>query len=423
MLRNGGFAGMFGGAGLGRMFSASVGGQISWLIPFSLLTLAVATGAGIASIRAKRAAEPAQRAGWVMWGSWLVVTALVLSYAQGIFHSYYTTMLAPAIAAISAAGLGRLWRYHRRGSAMSALLLPLGVAITAAWAYVVVSRDTDWNGWAGPAVVGVGLAAVLTLVVAKLVGLAALGAASPTRRAQAAASSWAGLALGGVALLIVPAVWSTATAFGARTGGVMAAAGPATGFLGGLRGGLRGGPLGGVSGHPGGSGDGRPDVGPDAGPGFGGFTQGSLPVGEARILDYATTHAPHAAITLAIEGGAMQAAPFIIDSNATVIGMGGFMGSDNAPTVPALARWVTTGKLRYVLGPSAVGGGRGSPAGGLAAGFGRGSAAQARETWVARHCAVVDPSAYGGSTGAARAGGGWFDAPQTLYRCPAGRAA
>jgi hypothetical protein len=44
-----------------------------------------------------------------LWGGWLLVTTVVFSYTQGIWHPYYTTMLSPAIAPISAAGLVRFF--------------------------------------------------------------------------------------------------------------------------------------------------------------------------------------------------------------------------------------------------------------------------------------------------------------------------
>ncbi|WP_246292377.1 ArnT family glycosyltransferase [Lentzea indica] len=193
---------MFGGqAGAARMFDASVGGQISWLLPLCLLVLVTVSVAGVLRRRRKLPGNPAERAGWFMWGSWLLVTAAVFSFAQGIFHPYYTTMLAPAVAAISAAGLMMFWR----AKSFVRFLLPLGIAITAAWAFVVVSRDTSFHGWTRWAVLGIAAVAIVVL----LAGL---------RRA--------GLVAAVVAMLLTPAVWSTASAAAATGGGVMPAAGP-----------------------------------------------------------------------------------------------------------------------------------------------------------------------------------------------------
>lgn len=383
-----GFAGRFGGGtGLGRMFSPSVGGQIAWLIPLSLLVIVVVVVAEVLRLRAHGAVRHMDRAMWLMWGSWLIVMAVVFSYAQGIFHSYYTTALAPAIAALSAAGLAMFWRHYRAPGGMSWVLLPIATALTAAWAYVLVSRNSDWYGWAAPTVAVVGTLAVLALVVARLAGGMPKGLAR------------AGLVLTGVAVLLAPAVWSAGTAFAttrATSSGAMAQAGPAGGF-------------GGFTGGRGGFG--RHDFGDRgfADFGRGGFGGGrgsaTLTAQQRQILDYVTRNAPHARIPLAIEGGAMQAAPWIIGSDATVIGMGGFAGSDNAPTIAQLSQWTATGQLGYVLG----GGGGGF--GGATGGTGATDYAAQRDQWVTQHCAVVSPGAYGGSSG------GGFGGAQTLYRC------
>ncbi|CAM5271673.1 Glycosyltransferase RgtA/B/C/D-like domain-containing protein OS=Streptomyces griseorubiginosus OX=67304 GN=AQJ54_41180 PE=4 SV=1 [Streptomyces griseorubiginosus] len=98
----GGFGGGFGGAsGLGRLFNAQVGGQISWLLPLSALALAVALAGVVMRRRGMLSADALLPAsGWLLWGTWLVVCAAVYSTQKGIFHPYYTTQLAPAIAAL-----------------------------------------------------------------------------------------------------------------------------------------------------------------------------------------------------------------------------------------------------------------------------------------------------------------------------------
>ncbi|RAS60598.1 4-amino-4-deoxy-L-arabinose transferase-like glycosyltransferase [Lentzea atacamensis] len=339
---------MFGGqAGPARMFDAAVGGQISWLLPLSLLVLAAVAVAGVLRRRAGIPGNAPERAGWFMWGGWLLVAAAVFSFARGIFHPYYTTMLAPAIAAISAAGLMMFWRARSRVR----FLLPLSVAITAAWAFAVVSRDTAWHGWTRWAVLGVAVVAIIGL----LAGL---------RRA--------GLVAALVAVLLTPAVWSAATAARATGNGVMPAAGPMM-------------PLGGGP-PPGAQPNGRqnrPQIGMM--PGMGG-NRGELTEEQRRILNYAKENSGGAEITLAVSGPAQAAAPYIMGSDEVVIGMGGFSGSDNAPSVGQLQEWVSSGKLKFVLSP----GERGGPRGG-------GRDDKGRQEWIQQHCSKVDPSAYGGS--------------------------
>ncbi|HEX7307280.1 MAG TPA: hypothetical protein VF330_30535, partial [Lentzea sp.] len=240
-------------------------------------------------------------------------------------------------------------------------LLPLSVAVTAVWAYVVVSRDTAFHGWTRWVVLGVAAVAIVVL----LLGL---------RRA--------GLVAAVVAMLLTPAVWSTATAATASSNGGIPSAGPNTPGGGGFqvfRGGQQ--PPGGV---PQQRQNGRGDRGQAPG-GFGG-ERASLTDEQKRILDYAKEHGGGAEITLAVAGSSQAASPFILGSDEVVIGMGGFSGSDNAPSVDQLQAWVAEGKLKFVLsGGDRMGGGPG------------GRSDHGRQEWISQHCTAVDPSAYGGS--------------------------
>ncbi|MDQ1660470.1 MAG: hypothetical protein QOJ68_450, partial [Blastococcus sp.] len=74
--------GGWGATGLGRMFGAEVGGQVAWLLPTALFLLV----AGLVAVgRAPRTDR--RRAGLLLWGGWLIVTALVFSLMAGIFHA------------------------------------------------------------------------------------------------------------------------------------------------------------------------------------------------------------------------------------------------------------------------------------------------------------------------------------------------
>ncbi len=119
--RHGGFGG-FGdqSQGLSRLFGGEFGFEIGWLVPAALLaTVLVVLSRG----RAPR--TDMVRAAAILFGGWLVVDGLVLSFMHGSIHAYYCLSIAPPVAAMFAIGVHELWRYrekwlYRAGLAVSA---------------------------------------------------------------------------------------------------------------------------------------------------------------------------------------------------------------------------------------------------------------------------------------------------------------
>ena len=79
------------------------------------------------------------------WGGWLLVSAAVFSFGQGVIHTYYAVALAPAIAALVAIGASIWWR--RRESTAARLLAAFVLASSAVWACVLLARTPAWNQW------------------------------------------------------------------------------------------------------------------------------------------------------------------------------------------------------------------------------------------------------------------------------------
>ncbi|MGW7260432.1 ArnT family glycosyltransferase [Streptomyces sp. NPDC054834] len=375
----------FGGsAGLYRMFNDIMGGQISWLIPFAAVALA---GGLVLRGRAPRTAP--QRAALVLWGGWFVLHYLTFSLAEGTFHPYYVTAMAPGIAALAGAGGVLLYRAFREGGAAVGVpplersrewgrgwVLPGAVAVSAVWAVVLLQRVSGSGAvyTVAEVVVGVtGAVSVLGLLAGRfmrrqrLMGLAALTAV--------------------VALLAGPAAYAVSAAT-AGTNGTNPTAGPTTGGMGGggqrSSGGAPSGTKPGAGGSASASG-GQPMSGGQStgqrpsgsgGGGMGGGTQVS-----SEMITYLKKHQDGATWLVAVATD-QTASSVILESGEPVISMGGWSGSDNAMTLAKLKSLVKAGKLHYVM----VGAG------------GQGSNSEIT-AWVKKHGTAVKSSAYSsGST-------------------------
>ncbi|HEY6379255.1 MAG TPA: glycosyltransferase family 39 protein [Candidatus Dormibacteraeota bacterium] len=381
----GGAAGSrWGPTGWNRLFLADFGGQISWLLPGALILL----GAGLwLTRRAPRTDR--MRAAFFLWGGSLVVTCAVISYASGIIHPYYTVVMAPAVAALVGMGVTVLWK--RRAQWFSRLALAGALAATAIWSYVLLGRSPDWYPALRTAVIVVGLAAAV-----------ALAAMPKVRGRMAAGIGAAGLC----AALAGPAAYTVDTVLTPHSGAIPSAGptltstlggGPGGGFAGGAPNGFGGGganpPAGGFGGaglspptgfngppsaNGGGAGaPGAPGVSTGGGPG--GFLNASTPGRALRAL--LTASASHYTWAAAVVDS-NSAAGYQLATGDPIMAIGGFNGTDPAPTLAEFEAYVQQGRVHYFI---AGGGGAG---GGGFGGFGGGGAstnASAITSWVAGH--------------------------------------
>ncbi len=377
-----------GSAGLTRLFAADMGGQVSWLLPAALISLAAMAWLSWRAARTDR-----RRAAALLWGGWLLITGGVFSFMAGIIHPYYTVALVPPISALTGIGAVLLWR--ERDQLWARLTLAGALLATAAWGYVLLDRAPGWLPWLRGLVVATGvLAAALVLAAPALArrdGPVPLPGRAGGRMLAALAVP---LAL--ITALAGPAAYSIDTAATAHTG-ALPTAGPAVAAFGGSGGGPGGtGPGGariagggaarggtGAAGGPPGQfpgGAGRmppagatgaqrpPGAGGAGGPGgLGGNTQVATAL--TRLLRDGAAGYRWAAATV----GSESAAPLQLASGDPVMAIGGFNGSDGAPTLAQFQRLVAAGEIHYFVGANQ-------------ASFGGGSGAAAQITaWVRAH--------------------------------------
>ncbi|MEV5572265.1 glycosyltransferase family 39 protein [Spirillospora sp. NPDC052269] len=409
----GGFGGGFGGqSGIGRLFGGELGGQISWLLPFA----AIALVAGLVLVW-RRPRTDLVRASLVLWGAWLAVHFVVFSFSEGTFHPYYTTAMAPAVAALVGGGGVLLFGAYRR-SARWSWVLAAAVAATGAWAFVLLNRTPHWH----PALRWLVLAGTVLAVANLLAGRLLRRAGVPF--------TLAGLTLALVAGLAGPGAYAVSAA-SSPVNGSNPLAGPNSGHgfgPGGRMGGRGDDRLRGFGGMPPGMGNagngaargsGLPGYGTPPGGQGGANGQGGFagrrgfggPGGEVsdQMVSYLEKHQDGAQWLVAVSN-AQAASSIILKTGRAVIAMGGFTGTDKAMSVSKLESYVRQGKLHYIVVSE---GGMGRD--------GRGGS-EAVTAWVKQNGTLVQPSEYGESASAAAGTGtGSFGSPMgggttQLYR-------
>jgi 4-amino-4-deoxy-L-arabinose transferase-like glycosyltransferase len=277
-----------GGQGLLRMFDTGLGGQISWFLPFAI----VGVVGGLCLTRG-RARTDLEWGGFVFWGRVFLSYFAVFDDARGIFHPYYTVVMAPAVGALAGAGAVALWRLGQR-SMRWAWLLPATIVGTALWAEVLLARASGYVPWLGRTVMFTGIAAALVLFFAMTRGRSV---------------PWLPVAAGVVAaasMLASPLAYSLTTV--GKVTSDPATAGPA-------------------------------DVGRDV---------ASSAKVDVALVNYLEHHEGSAADLVAVTGS-KTAAKFILLSGKPVIAMGGYTGLDPAPTLGVFEHLVATGTFHYVF--------------------------------------------------------------------------
>ena len=345
----------FGGSpGVTRLFNNGMGDQVMWLAPIA----GVAAAAGVVAAARRRRLD-ARVASLVLFTGWAGVTYLLFAFAEGIFHNYYVSLLAPAVAALVGIGAALLRDAGRVGRAVAAATL----LVTALLQHQLIAR-LDAYRWLRVAV-PVAIAAVAT---------AWLFAAA--RRVEAPRLIRSTITASAAVVLLAPGIWAANGTRVAQSGSFPAAR-PATAAGVGGFGGLGG--AGGVAGGfpangelpPGFPAGGELPPGFPAGgelpPGFtagGGAPGGGAPGGfgggalDASLLSW--LRGQHTTETWIVAVSSSMQADAAIIGGDSVLAMGGFSGGDPAMDTNRLASLVAAGKLRFVMS----GGGFGAAGGG-----------------------------------------------------------
>jgi hypothetical protein len=276
------------------------------------------------------------------------------------------------------------------------------VAVTAWWSYVLLGRSPDFLPWLRIVVLIGGLLAAALLASAGRAPRRLLGAAL----AVAALTAIAGPAAYAVETVDTPHTGAIPTA-GPSSGGPGGRPGFGRGGVGGMRGGQGGRAQGGAfpgggfrgggfpgGGFPGGTQQGNGNVpqqpgggnlqAPGGNRGFGG---GGGMGGPGGLLNAVK---PSAALTallkqnarsftwVAATAGSNNAAGYQLATGGPVMALGGFNGTDPAPSLQRFQQYVAAGRIHYFIGGSGMGMMRGANSSGS-------DDAQQIATWVQQH--------------------------------------
>ena len=281
-----------------RLATPSLAMQFAWTLPLAVL------GAVFAWRR--------RRAQVALWSVWALAYGIVYSLAGGIFHAYYLSTLGPPLAALAGIGCFELWR---RGSTH----LAIGLGAAALWQAYIAGASLGWTS------IWVGFPAVALL--------AAIAAQWRAKRPPAV--------IGGVALLVLPALWALSAVFAPGNLTLPSASLPR--WLG--------------------IDDGR---GPILSRDWKALTD------DPKLQAFLQEHRGNARFLLAAPN-ALLAAPVIIGTGQPVMAFGGFFGNDPVMSVDAFAKAVERGEVRFVV-------------------LATNRRTRDFERWVRAHGTIVDPS-------------------------------
>jgi len=277
-----------------RLFNRQLAGQIAWLLPLAFLSIFVAAR----RTRTKWPLEPEHQA-LILWTLWLIPQVIFFSYA-GLFHRYYLTMLAPAVAALIGSGLANMLTIFRsmkpdHSGGLSWVLLPFALIGTMVVELYILWQFPDWARWLTPPILGLTLFASLGLVILFLV-----------HRKEKTNGFFT---IGVIAILTAPTIWAAIPVW-----------------------------IGGDSGLP--------YAGPEL---LERQKLGDAP-DDSCLLNYLLGNRENEKFILAVPSSQI-AAPIILETGEPVMALGGFSGNDQILTTESLKTKIVNHEVRFFLLP------------------------------------------------------------------------
>lgn len=278
-----------GDPGVLRFFTQPLSKQMSWLLPFALISLALA----LFGARITLPLEAGVHKGLILWGGWLMTCVVFFSMISGIFHAYYAIMLAPCLGAMVGIGFVQMWIWGRSAH-WPGMLLALAAAVTLGFQLFTLNEYGNSLWWMLPSVLLFAAAWILLFIFKRAAYLAFLAS-----------------------ILVIPTYWTFMTAVSNPNINLPTAYGGSAQQGGGM----------------------LPD-------GMQGGAPGSA--ANADLLAYLEANTQDVEYLAAVPSS-QSGASLVIATGRPVLYMGGFGGQDEVVTADDLAAMVANGELRYVM--------------------------------------------------------------------------
>ncbi|MEY2817107.1 MAG: undecaprenyl phosphate-alpha-4-amino-4-deoxy-L-arabinose arabinosyl transferase, partial [Chloroflexota bacterium] len=289
------FSNETGSPGVLRFFTSPLSKQMSWLLPFALISVLLALFAS----RIQLPIESGVHKALILWGGWLLTCVVFFSMVSGIFHAYYAIMLAPALGAMVGIGFGQLYQWGKNSNWVVVGLIA-SVVVTLGFQIFAATQYDEFAWW----MLGTGI----------LLGLGILLMSVSRRAAYAVILS---------AALVIPAYWSVMTVTKGSNNNLPTA-------------------------YEGQNRDGQDGFLASPPQNQNGGNRGGDRTVNAELLAYLETNTQDVKYLLAVPSS-QQGAQYVIETGRPVLYMGGFSGSDEVVTVDGLKELVANGELRYIL--------------------------------------------------------------------------
>jgi 4-amino-4-deoxy-L-arabinose transferase-like glycosyltransferase len=282
-----------GSPGVFRFFTQPLSKQMSWLLPFALISVLLA----LFGSRIQLPIESGVHKALILWGGWLLTCVVFFSMVSGIFHSYYAIMLAPPLGAMVGIGFAQLWSWSVDKKWVG-IVLVISAALTIGFQLFAMIQygESIWWMFGSGILLGLGILLMFTRSGKRLAYVAILAA-----------------------MMVIPLYWTVMTVSASSNINLPSA------YMGGNQ-------------QAGPDGINRPRQ------------QGGGPGSNMNedMLAYLQANTANTKYMLAVPSS-QNGATLVIATGRPVLYMGGFGGQDDVVSAEDLSAMVANGELRYVL--------------------------------------------------------------------------